>query len=193
MDSTTMLCISVMIIASIIIIMLYILTSIRKINPWERGIKIVGGKYAAVLSPGAYFMPAGIIKVIKVDIRTQTLRVPKQRCLTRDGVPVVVDAVVYARVVDPRKAVMEVADWKLAVRNLVMVILRALIGETPLADALHKRDIISKKLKEATNPDAREKWGVEITDIKVNEIVPAPPEEGKTEAQVVRSTKEGGV
>jgi regulator of protease activity HflC (stomatin/prohibitin superfamily) len=192
MDSATTLCISAMIVASIITVMLYALASVRRINPWERGIKMVGGKCVAILDPGIYFIPAGIAKVVRVDMRTQTIRVPKQRCLTRDGVPVVVDAVVYARVADPKKAVMEVPDWKLVVKNFVLVMLRALIGERSLADALRRGSFIDEKLKEITCSTSREEWGVEITNIKVNEVVPAPPEEGKTVAQIVIGAK-GGV
>jgi|Deesub1362A_J573_1020465.scaffolds.fasta_scaffold04528_2 regulator of protease activity HflC (stomatin/prohibitin superfamily) len=166
-------CVAVVFGLAMLIAFSYALASIRKIKAWEAGIKLIMGKYKAILTQGWHFVPAGIGEVIKVDLRTQTWDVPKQEVITKDNAPVVVDAVIYAKVVDPKKAVLEVQDYRVATVNFGMTTLRSVIGEMELDEILYNRQAINAKLRDILDKET-DKWGIKVSAVEIKEVDPSP-------------------
>ena len=136
---------------------------------YQRGVKFTLGKFSGI-------MPAGINLVIplfqswkRIDTRIVTVDIPKQEVMTKDNVPVNVNAVVYFKVKDPKLAVLEVADYSYAVSKYAQTSLRDVAGEVDLDDLLSKRDQIADKLQKIVDK-ATDPWGIEVTDIKLQDI-----------------------
>jgi regulator of protease activity HflC (stomatin/prohibitin superfamily) len=155
----------------------FIAQTIKVINEYQRGILLRFGKYAYVVGPGInVIFPLGIDRLLMVDLRTATIDVPKQEIITRDNVPVAIDAVVYFNVFQPELAILKVQNYHHATSLLAQTILRAILGKYELDDILSKRqelnEMLRKELDEATDP-----WGVKVsaTELKSIEL----PEEMK--------------
>ncbi len=175
-------CVAAVFVLGILIAFSYVLASIRKIKAWEAGIKLIMGKYRAVLTQGWHFVPRGIGEVIKIDLRTQTWDVPKQEVITKDNAPVVVDAVIYARVVDPKKAVLEVQDYRVATVNFGMTTLRSVIGEMELDEILYNRQAINARLRDILDKET-DKWGIKVSAVEIKEVDPSPQVKNAMEEQ----------
>ncbi|AGB04427.1 membrane protease subunit, stomatin/prohibitin [Aciduliprofundum sp. MAR08-339] len=166
----------------IAIIIIYLLTSaIRIIRPYERGIYIFLGRFRGVLNPGLNFVWP-FSQVIRMDMRTQTWDVPKQEVITRDNSPTAVDAVIYIRVVDAKKAFFEVQDYKLATINLARTTLRSVIGNMNLDEILYNREHINTHLRDILD-EATDKWGVKVEAVEIKEVDPAARVKQAMEAQ----------
>lgn len=147
-----------------------LLTSYRIVREYTRGVYFRFGKLRGVLDPGlVVIMPFGIDQVRIVDIRTFTIDVPKQEVITKDNVPVVVDAVVYFHIFDPAQAVTQVADYVKSTSLLGQTTLRSILGKHELDDLLSKREELNEVLREildiATDP-----WGVKVTMVEVKAV-----------------------
>ena len=153
------------------------------IQPYEEGIYIVLGRYKRILKPGWNFRIPLISKVMIVDERVQTLDVPKQEVITKDNSPTNVDAVIYIKVVDPKKAVFEVQNYKTATIYLAQTNLRSVIGDMELDEILSNRHIINEKLRndldKATDP-----WGVRVESVEIKEVDPVGPVKKAMEEQI---------
>jgi len=146
---------------------------IRIIRPWEVGIYIRLGRFMGILRPGLHWVPPFISSVHRIDLRTQVVDVPKQEVITRDNSPVVVDAVIYYRVVDPKKAFFEVEDYRTAVVALAQTTLRSVIGDMELDEILYNRAAINAKLRSILD-EATDKWGVRVESVEIREVEPSP-------------------
>ncbi|MGE5557850.1 MAG: slipin family protein [Bacillota bacterium] len=140
------------------------------VNEYERGVLFRFGRQKALLGPGFnLILPVGIDIVRRIDLRTFTIDVPKQEVITKDNVPVMVDAVVYFNVFDPVLAVIKVADYTRSTSLLGQTILRSVLGQHDLDEILSKRTelnaILQKLLDEATDP-----WGIKITAVEIKAI-----------------------
>ncbi len=166
----------------IAIFVVWILSSmVRIIKPYERGIYIFLGTFKGVLQPGLRIvMPFS--QVIHMEMRTQTWDVPKQEVITRDNSPTAVDAVIYIRVVDAKKAFFEVQDYKLATINLARTTLRSVIGNMNLDEILYNRESINAKLRDILD-EATDKWGVKVEAVEIKEVDPAARVKQAMEAQ----------
>jgi regulator of protease activity HflC (stomatin/prohibitin superfamily) len=144
-------------------------SSIKIVREYERAVKFRLGRFVGVRGPGIFFVVPGFEKFIKVDLRTITLDVPKQRIVTKDNVTVDVDAVVYLRVVDPGSAIMKVENYLLATSLLAQTTLRDVLGQSELDELLSKRDEINKRLQslidEATDP-----WGIKVSAVTIRDV-----------------------
>lgn len=143
---------------------------VRVINEYERGVLFRLGRLVGVLGPGLNLVfPVGIDRVVKIDIRTVTVDVAKQEIITRDNVPVLVDAVVYFNIFDPVLAVTKVVSFYNSTTLLAQTILRSVLGQHELDDMLAKRaelnDLLRKLLDEATDP-----WGIKVTAVEVKAV-----------------------
>ena len=138
------------------IILLFLLSGIRIVKEYERGVIFRLGRLVGARGPGIFYVIPIIESMVVVDLRTATYDVPTQEVVTRDNVTVRVNAVVYYRVVDPEKAVTEVLDYRFATSQIAQTTLRSVIGQAELDEILSERERINVQLQqiidEATNP-----------------------------------------
>jgi regulator of protease activity HflC (stomatin/prohibitin superfamily) len=146
-----------------------VLSSIKIIMEYERAVVFTLGRYSDMLSPGLKFIIPGIQKIRKVDIRIITVDIPKQEVMTKDNVPVSVNAVVYMRVENPEKAVLKIQNYVFAVAQYGQTALRDVIGNKELDYVLTKREEIAGEIKQLVDKETEE-WGVDITAIKIQDI-----------------------
>jgi regulator of protease activity HflC (stomatin/prohibitin superfamily) len=162
----------VVLIAFFALIFLIILArSARIVSQFEKGLVLRVGKYHATANSGLNFLAPLVDEMIKVDMREQVIMVEPQKVITRDNVTVIVDAVIYYRVVDPVRAVFEVQNFALAATTLAQTNLRNLIGDKTLDETLIARDMINTNLR-AVLDEATNTWGVKVTRVEVQKIDP---------------------
>lgn len=139
------------------------------INEYERGLRFTLGKYSKLLGPGfAWNIPFYHYTRV-VDLRTRTIRIPQQETISRDNVPLNINAVVYYELKDPMKAVLEIADVDNAVQQYAQTAMRDVIGKSELDQVLADRDRIAKHIEEIVDKEIGG-WGVDITAIKIQDI-----------------------
>ena len=153
----------------LVIVLLVIIPGVRIINQYERGVILRLGKYSRTLSPGFRIIIPYIDTMIKVDIRTTPMDIPKQEVITRDNVTVNVDAVVYARVIDAQKAVLETTNYRYATSTFAQTALRDVTGNFDLDQLLSERDRISQQIREIVDTQT-DKWGIDIESVKLQNI-----------------------
>lgn len=153
----------------LLILLFIILPGIRVVNQYERGIVLRLGKYSRTLSPGLRVILPYLDKMTKVDVRTTPMDIPKQEVITRDNVTVNVDAVVYFKVLNAEKAVLETTDYTYATSTFAQTALRDVTGNFDLDEILSKRDEISEKIREIVDVQT-DKWGIDIENVKLQNI-----------------------
>ncbi|RKY65342.1 MAG: SPFH/Band 7/PHB domain protein [Candidatus Latescibacterota bacterium] len=154
-----------------IVVVILVLTSIRIVRPWEKGIIERLGRYQRTVGSGLTLIIPFIERMIKVDMREQVVDVPPQDVITKDNVVVSVDAVVYYEVTDPVKVEYNVANFYAAVTKLAQTNLRNLIGDMSLDESLTSRERINAKLRQILD-DATDKWGTRVTRVEIQKIEP---------------------
>ena len=142
------------------------------VDAYEKKALTVFGEYRKLLEPGISFIPPFVSRTYAFDMRTQTLDVPRQEAITRDNSPVTADAVVYIKVMDAKKAFLEVDDYKRAVSNLAQTTLRAVIGDMELDDTLNKRQEINGRIRRELD-EPTDEWGVRVESVEVREVNPS--------------------
>src|SRR5512136_3485617 len=161
---------SLPLLAFIVVFGIFILASaIRILNEYERGVIFRLGRCIGVKGPGLILLIPIVDRMVKMDLRVVTIDVNKQELMTRDNVPVTVDAVVYFRVVEPGAAVIKVENFWKATSLIAQTTLRSVLGQSPLDDLLSQRDVINQKLQEIIDKQT-EPWGVKVTAVEVREI-----------------------
>lgn len=154
----------------IIVIVFFVLVSgIRIINQYERGIVLTLGKYSSTRTPGLNIIIPVIQTMRKVDVRSTPVDVPKQEVITKDNVTIGVDAVVYFRVVDPAKAVLETTNYAYATSQFSQAALRDVVGNVELDELLGKREEISVQIKKIVDAET-DKWGIDVENVKLQNI-----------------------
>jgi len=152
-----------------VIVILIISAAVRIVQEYERGVIFRLGRVVGAKGPGLFFIIPIVDKMIKIDLRTITMDVPPQDVITRDNVPVRVDAVIYFRVLDPVNAVIEVTDYIFATSQIAQTTLRSVLGQAELDDLLSRRDEINKKLREIID-EATDPWGIKVSDVEVKAV-----------------------
>ena len=153
----------------IIVIIICIFSGLRIVNQYERGVVLTLGKYSGIYQPGLRVIIPIFQRMIRVDVRTNTIDIPKQEVITKDNVTVNVDAVVYFRVADSEKAILEVANYIYASSQFAQAALRDVTGNVELDSLLGKRDEVSAQIKEIVDAQT-EKWGIDIESVKIQNI-----------------------
>ncbi|PIT84723.1 hypothetical protein COU37_01920 [Candidatus Micrarchaeota archaeon CG10_big_fil_rev_8_21_14_0_10_45_29] len=143
--------------------------TVRIVNQWERGVILTLGKFSREATPGLNIIIPVIENLIKVDTRITTIDIPKQEVMTRDNVPVMVNAVVYMRVENSTKAILKIDNYRYAVSQYAQTALRDIIGEIELDQLLTKREEIAKQIEAIVDKETDE-WGVDITNIKLQDV-----------------------
>jgi regulator of protease activity HflC (stomatin/prohibitin superfamily) len=146
-----------------------VIASIRIIDQYERGVVLTLGKYTGVRDPGLRLVVPFIQRMMKVDIRSTPIDVPKQEVITKDNVTVGVDAVVYFRVIDAPKAVLETTNYVYATSQFAQAALRDVAGNADMDELLSKRDQISQQIKEIVDAET-DKWGIDVENVKIQNI-----------------------
>ena len=159
-----------LVILAIAIVAVY--QSVEIVNAYEKRALTVFGEYRRLLEPGISFIPPFVSRTYAFDMRTQTLDVPRQEAITRDNSPVTADAVVYIKVMDAKKAFLEVDDYKRAVSNLAQTTLRAVLGDMELDDTLNKRGEINARIRRELD-EPTDEWGVRVESVEVREVNPS--------------------
>ena len=153
----------------IFVILLVILPGCRVIRQYERGVVFTLGKYTGQKQPGLRVIIPYLQTISRVDVRSTPIDVPKQEVITKDNVTVGVDAIVYFRVLDPAKALLETTNYVYATTNFAQAALRDITGNFELDELLSKRDEISAQIKEIVDKET-DKWGIDIENVKLQNI-----------------------
>lgn len=154
---------------AIIIVLLYILSGIKVINQYERGVVLTLGKFTGLRTPGLRIVVPIFQTIRKVDVRSTPIDVPRQEIITKDNVTVNVDAVVYFRVVDAPKAVLETVNYTYATSQFAQAALRDVTGNADLDELLSKRETFSQQIKEIVDAET-DKWGIDVENVKIQSI-----------------------
>ena len=153
----------------LIILGLLLFSAFNILREYERGVIFLLGRFWKVKGPGLIIVIPGIQKMVKVSLRTVVMDVPPQDIITRDNVTVKVNAVIYFRVMDPRKAIIEVEDYLYATSQLAQTTLRSVLGQSQLDDLLSKRDEINNQLQRVID-EQTEPWGVKVANVEVKNV-----------------------
>ncbi len=152
-----------------ILILAFLFSGIRVIFEYKRGIKFRFGKYVKTLNPGFRWIIPIIETLQIVDIRVITFNILSQEVMTKDNVPSSIDGVVFFKIINPEKAVLEVEEYTFAITQLAQAALRDVCGKVELDTILSKREEIGKNIREIVDSET-EGWGIEIIDVKIKDI-----------------------
>jgi len=154
----------------VIIVVLYLLTSIKILREYERGVIFrLGRVLPQPKGPGIILVFAPIDRIVRVSLRIDTLEVPSQDVVTRDNVTVKVNAVIYFRVLDPRLAILEVSNFLYATSQLAQTTLRSVLGEVDLDTLLSQREMLNVRLQSILDQHTSP-WGVKVTMVEVKQV-----------------------
>lgn len=175
-------------IAIIIILVVIILVSIKQVDEYERGVKFTLGKYSKTMNPGWNLVLPIFQSFKKIDIRTKAVDVPEQDAITRDNVSIRINAVIYYKIFDASKAILEVENFYYAVSQLAQTTMRNAVGEVSLDELLSERGKISQKICEiidlATDP-----WGIKVENVELKDVS-LPEEMKRVIARVAEAERE---
>ena len=152
-----------------IVFVVFLLLGIRVVFEYKRALKFRFGKYIKTLQPGFRWIIPVVETIQVVDIRVITINIISQEVMTEDNVPCSIDGVVFFRINDPEKAVLEVEEYKFAISQLAQAALRDVCGKVELDTILSKREEMGKNIKEIVEMETKE-WGIEINDVKIKDI-----------------------
>jgi regulator of protease activity HflC (stomatin/prohibitin superfamily) len=170
-------------------IIFFIFTQVIKVlNEYERAVIFRLGRLIASKGPGIIFIIPFVDKVVRISLRLETLDVPPQDVITRDNVSIKVNAVVYYRVMDPNKSVVEVANYAYATSQLAQTTLRSVCGQAELDELLAEREKISIHLQEILDKDT-DPWGIKVAKVEVKHI-DLPPEMQRAMAKQAEAERE---
>jgi len=162
----TGLCILGVIVLALIFLLL---SAVRLIYQYERGVVFTLGKYSGTRDPGLTLLIPVIQTMRKVDMRIKTADIPRQEVMTKDNIPMLVNAVVYFRVVNPEDAIIKIEDYVYAVRQYTQAALRDVIGNGEMDFVLTERERIADSIKEIVDAETSG-WGVDVESIKIQEV-----------------------
>lgn len=172
----------VLLLILIVVTVVILWTTIIQIEQYEAGVALRLGKFYAMLNPGWNFVVPLITMVYKIDLRIQVLDVPRQEVITKDNSPTMVDAVVYYRVADAKKAVLSIANYRLAIVNMSTTTLRGLVGDMELDELFSKRDYINSTLTNKLDVET-DPWGIKVDNVEIREVDPSPNVKAAMEEQ----------
>lgn len=172
----------------VITVIVLILICIRQVDQYERGIVLTMGKYSRTWAPGWHVLIPIFQRMIKVDIRVKAVDVPNQEAITKDNIPIGINAVIYFKIKDPSKAVLEVEDFFNAVGQLAQTTMRNAVGEVKLDELLSNKKEISEKIKIAVD-SASDNWGVDVQSVELKDII-LPESLKRTLAKVAEAERE---
>ena len=153
----------------VIVVVIYILLGLRVVNEYERGVRFFFGKYIGIMKPGLRIVLPVIMSWQRVDLRVKAVDVPDQDAITKDNVSIKVNAVLYYKVSDSTKAILEVEHYNYAVSQLSQTTMRDVVGEVSLDELLSKRDSVSKRIREIVDK-ATDPWGIKVESVELKHV-----------------------
>jgi len=153
----------------VVLILLLLITTIRVLNEYERGVMLTIGRFTGIKGPGIVLVFPMLQQMRKVDLRVIVLNVPKQDVITRDNVSVKVNAVVYFRVVDPGKAILQVASPFEATSQVAQTTLRSVLGQHEMDDLLSQRDKLNADVQKILDQNT-EAWGIKVSNVEIKDV-----------------------
>lgn len=153
----------------VVIVAIFILSGLKVVNQYQRGVVLTLGRFTGVRQPGLRVIVPIFQQMIRVDVRSTPIDVPKQEVITKDNVTAAVDAVVYIRVVDPAKAVLETTNYAYATSQFAQAALRDVSGNVELDELLSKREEVGQQIKDIVDSQTAQ-WGVDIEIVRVQNI-----------------------
>ncbi len=153
----------------VVVLLIIIIRSFRIAKEYERGVIFRLGRLIGEKGPGLFILIPFIDQMVKVDLRTVTMDVPPQDVITRDNITVKVNAVVYFRIIDSRKSVVEIEDYYNATSQIAQTTLRNVLGQSELDELLSQREMISQKLQQIID-EQTDPWGIKVTTVEVKDV-----------------------
>ena len=150
-------------------IVFLVLICLKQVNQWERGVVFTMGRYSYLMQPGWRLLLPVFQTFKKVDIRIKAVDVPDQKAITRDNVSVTVNAVIYYKVADAAKAVIEVENFYYAVSQYAQTTMRNIVGEASLDELLGQREKIAERIKEIVDKETDE-WGIKVNNVELKDV-----------------------
>jgi regulator of protease activity HflC (stomatin/prohibitin superfamily) len=169
-------------------LLVLLLSFIKQVDQYERGIVLTMGKYSKMWNPGWHILIPIFQRLLKVDIRVKAVDVPDQEAITRDNIPIKINAVIYFKVSDASKALLEVENFFYAVSQLAQTTMRNSVGEVTLADLLSKKKEISEGIKQVVDK-VSDAWGIDVQSVELKDIV-LPESLKRTIAKVAEADRE---
>ncbi len=162
---------AIIVLLAVVMFVIFLLASaVRIVNEYERGVIFrLGRVQGTAKGPGLFFLIPIVDRMVKIDLRTVAMNVPPQEVITRDNVPARVDAVIYFRVVDPNRSVIEVENYVLATSQISQTTLRSVLGQKDLDDLLTNREAINEELQVIID-EHTEPWGVKVSAVEVKDV-----------------------
>jgi len=157
------------IVFGIVIVLILLFSAIRILKEYERGVLFRFGRLRGTRGPGIFLIIPFVDKITKVDLRTVTMDVPPQDVITRDNVPVKVNAVIYFRVLDPEKSVVKIEKYILATSQIAQTTLRSILGQAELDDLLARREKINQELQKIID-EQTDPWGIKVSMVEIKDV-----------------------
>ena len=171
-----------------LVVLVIVLRSIRLIYEYERGVVFTLGKYAGMREPGLTLVIPILQTMEKVDMRIKTAEIPRQEVMTKDNIPMLVNAVVYFKVIQPEDAIIKIEDYAFAIRQYTQAALRDVIGNSEMDFVLTEREQIAESIKEIVDSET-DGWGIDVESIKIQELE-LPAEMKRAMAQQAEAERE---
>jgi regulator of protease activity HflC (stomatin/prohibitin superfamily) len=175
-------------VGGLVVLLVLVLRSARLLYEYERGVVFTLGKYAGTRGPGVTVIVPILQTMQKVDMRIKTAEIPRQEVMTKDNIPMLVNAVVYFKVVDPRDAIIKIEDYAFAIRQYTQAALRDVIGNSEMDFVLTEREQIAESIKEIVDSET-DGWGIDVESIKIQEVE-LPAEMKRAMAQQAEAERE---
>lgn len=153
----------------LIVIVVLILAFLKQVNQYERGVVFTMGRYSYVMQPGWRLLIPIFQSFHKVDIRVKAVDVPDQKAITRDNVPVIVNAVIYYKVAAAEKAIIEVENFQYAISQYAQTTMRNIVGEATLDELLGQREKIADRIREIVDAETDE-WGIKVNNVELKDV-----------------------
>ncbi len=153
----------------LVLVILLVLSSFRILREYERGVVFLLGRFWRVKGPGLIIIVPGVQQMVRVDLRTIVMDVPPQDVISRDNVSVKVNAVIYFRVIDPQRAIIQVEDYYAATSQLAQTTLRSVLGKHELDEMLSERDKLNADIQKILD-SATDAWGIKVTSVEIKHV-----------------------
>jgi regulator of protease activity HflC (stomatin/prohibitin superfamily) len=157
------------IVFGVVIVLILLFSAIKILKEYERGVIFRFGRLRGAKGPGIIVIIPFVDKMIKVDLRTVTMDVPPQDIITRDNVPVKVNAVIYFRVMDPEKSIVKIEKYMVATSQIAQTTLRSILGQAELDDLLARREKINQELQKIID-EQTDPWGIKVSMVEIKDV-----------------------
>ena len=176
------------VVGGLVVVLVLVLRSVRLLYEYERGVIFTLGKYTGLRDPGLTLVIPILQTMEKVDMRIKTAEIPRQEVMTKDNIPMLVNAVVYFKVIQPEDAIIKIEDYAFAIRQYTQAALRDVIGNSEMDFVLTEREQIAQSIKEIVDSET-DGWGIDVESIKIQELE-LPAEMKRAMAQQAEAERE---